>query len=136
MNLEIIYKTDIIPRIEEIIDLYNFSGYFPIEDKEDTERIEKMHHKADIIVTAWDKKKLVGLARSLSDFCYCCYLSDLCVRNEYKSSGIGKELVKITKEIAGDECKLILHSSLNAINFYSHIGMKQIDSAFIIQRKK
>lgn len=136
MSLEITYKTDIIPDIEEIIDLYNFSDYFPIADKEDTERIKKMHHKADIIVTAWDKDKLAGLARSLSDFCYCCYLSDLCVRNEYKGNGIGKELVRMTKEIAGDECKLILHSSLNAINFYSHIGMKQIDSAFIIQRKK
>lgn len=134
--MEITYKTDIIPDIEEIIDLYNFSDYFPISDKEDTERIQKMHNNADIVVTAWDNEQLVGLARSLSDFCYCCYLSDLCVRNEYKGKSIGKELVKITKKIAGDECKLILHSSPNAMDFYSHIGMKQIDSAFIIQREK
>lgn len=132
----ITYRIDTIPDIEEIIDLYNFSDYFPISDKGDTERIQKMHDNADIVVTAWNNDELIGLARSLSDFCYCCYLSDLCVRNEYKGKGIGKELVRMTKEIAGDECKLILHSSLNAIDFYSHIGMKQIDSAFIIQRRK
>ncbi|MBK1896749.1 GNAT family N-acetyltransferase [Chryseobacterium paridis] len=132
--MKIIYKTEIIPEIEEIIDLYNFSDYFPIADKNDIERIKKMHHNANIVVTAWDNNKLVGLARSISDFCYCCYLSDLCVRDDYKGNGIGKELVNITKTMAGDECKLILQSSPNAIGFYSTIGMEQIDSAFIIKR--
>ena len=132
--MQIIYKTDVIPGIEKIIELYNFSDYFPINDKEDIERIKKMHYNANIVATAWDEGKLVGLARSISDFCYCCYLSDLCVRNEYKGKGIGKELVRITKEMAGDECKLILQSSPNAIDFYLSIGMEQIDSAFIIKR--
>jgi ribosomal protein S18 acetylase RimI-like enzyme len=132
--VKIIYKTKVVPEIEEIIELYNFSDYFPIDNKEDIERIKKMHNNANIVVTAWDKGKLVGLARSISDFCYCCYLSDLCVLNEYKGKGIGKKLVKITKEMAGDECKLILHSSPNAINFYLSIGMEKIDSAFIIKR--
>ncbi|MFN1218364.1 GNAT family N-acetyltransferase [Chryseobacterium kwangjuense] len=134
--MKIIYKTDSIPDIKEIIDLYNCSDYFPIADREDTDRIKKMHDNADIVVTAWAEDQLVGLARSISDFCYCCYLSDLCVRNEYKQKGIGKELVRITKELAGNECKLILHSSPNAMNFYSNIGMEQINSAFIIKRKK
>ncbi|MGH2667475.1 hypothetical protein [Flavobacterium sp.] len=88
--MKIIYKTEIIPEIEEIIDLYDFSDYFPIDNKEDIERIKKMHNNANIIVTAWDKDKLVGLARSISDFCYCCYLSDLCVRNEYKKKVLGE----------------------------------------------
>ncbi|NOT93850.1 GNAT family N-acetyltransferase [Ferruginibacter sp.] len=132
--MKIIYKTDIIPDVEEIIDLYNFSDYFPIKDKSDIERIVKMHRNANIVVTAWDRDKLIGLARSISDFCYCCYLSDVCVRNEYKGKGIGAKLVKQTKQVAGDECKLILQSSPNAMSFYLKIGMEQINSAFIIQR--
>ncbi len=66
-----------------------------------------MHRNANIVVTAWYKNKLIGLARSISDFCYCCYLSDLCVRNEYKRNGIEQELVKITKQIAGEECRFL-----------------------------
>ena len=95
--MEITYKTDTIPDIEEILDLYNCSDYFPIEDKSNTERIVKMHRNSNIVATAWDEDKLVGLARSISDFCYCCYLSDLCVRDKYKRKGIGQELIKITK---------------------------------------
>ncbi|MGH2667476.1 hypothetical protein [Flavobacterium sp.] len=45
-------------------------------------------------------------------------------------------MVKITKKTAGEECKLILHSSPKAIDFYLNIGMEQINSAFIIKRSK
>jgi N-acetylglutamate synthase-like GNAT family acetyltransferase len=134
--LNITYKTDTIPDVNQLIDLFNCSDYFPIKDKTDLGRIEKMFKNSNIVITAWENSTLIGLSRALSDFSYCCYLSDLCVRDEYKKNGIGKELVKLTKQIAGDECKLILQSSPNATNFYKNIGMENIDSAFIIQRKK
>ena len=78
---------------------------------------------------------MIGLSRVISDFCYCCYLSDLCVNNDCKKRGIGHKLVELTKEKAGKDCKLILQSSPDAIEFYKKIGMKQIDSAFIIPRE-
>jgi GNAT superfamily N-acetyltransferase len=132
--LNITYKIDVIPDIEQLVDLFNCSDYFPIKDKTDLTRIEKMFKNSNIVVTAWENIKLIGLSRAISDFSYCCYLSDLCVRDEYKKKGIGKELVLLTKVTAGDECKLILQSSPNAINFYKNIGMENIDSAFIFQR--
>jgi predicted GNAT family N-acyltransferase len=133
-KLNIVYKTTVVPNIDSILDLYNSSDYYPIADKTDISRIEKMHRNADIIVTAWADDKLIGLARSISDFCYCCYLSDLCVNNEFKRKGIGTELVKTTKMLAGKRCKLILQSSSNALDFYRSIGMEQIATAFIINR--
>jgi len=134
-KLMVIYKTDIIPDLKDILELYNNSGYFPINNRLDIQRIKKMHDNANIVVTAWKGEKLIGLSRAISDFCYCCYLSDLCVHNEYKKKGIGHKLVELTKEKAGKECKLILQSSPDAIEFYRKIGMKQIDSAFIIPRE-
>ena len=133
--INITYEIGKIPAINKLIDLFNCSDYFPIKDKSDLGRIEKMFKNSDIIITAWENKKLIGLSRALSDFSYCCYLSDLCVRDEYKRNGIGRELVTLTKQTAGDECKLILQSSSNAINFYKNIGMENIDSAFIFQRR-
>ncbi|MBK8503726.1 MAG: GNAT family N-acetyltransferase [Saprospiraceae bacterium] len=132
--LNIVYKIDVIPDIEQLVDLFNCSDYFPIKDKTDLTRIDKMFKNSNIVVTAWENRKLIGLSRAISDFSYCCYLSDLCVRDEYKKNGIGKELVMLTKQNAGDECKLILQSSPNAIIFYKNIGMENIDSAFIFQR--
>jgi ribosomal protein S18 acetylase RimI-like enzyme len=132
----ITYNINVEPAFEQVLDLYHNSGYFPIEDKTDIERLKKMIRNANLLVTAWDNNMLVGLSRSLCDFCYCCYLSDLCVRNQYKGFGIGRELVKLTKETAGKECKLILQSNPSAMDFYKKIGMLQIESAFVINREK
>lgn len=76
------YKSDIIPTVEEIVEVYDSSGINrPTHDKA---RIQQMYANANLIVSAWDSEKLIGIARSLSDFCYCCYLSDLAVRKEYQ----------------------------------------------------
>ena len=131
----VIYKTDIIPDLKDILELYDNSGYFPINNRFDIQRIKKMHENADIVITAWEGENLIGLSRAISDFCYCCYLSDLCVSEKHRKEGIGHRLVELTREKAGKECKLILQSSPDAINFYQKIGMKQIDSAFIVPRE-
>ncbi len=81
--MEIAYKSDIIPNVEQIIEVYNSSGINrPTVDKE---RIEKMYSNSNLILTAWEGDELVGVSRSLTDFSYCCYLSDLAVKKEYQS---------------------------------------------------
>ena len=59
--MEIAYKLDTIPDTGIIIELYNSSGINrPTTDKE---RITKMYSNSNLIVTAWDKDKLVGISR-------------------------------------------------------------------------
>lgn len=132
--MEIIYSSDRIPDMDQIIDVYKSSGINrPINDKE---RIGKMYANSNLILTAWDKDKLVGIARSLTDFCYCCYLSDLAVRKEYQRKGIGKELIHLTREKIGEQTTLILLSAPAAIDYYPKVGMQIIDNGFIIRRTK
>lgn len=130
----ITYRYDGIPELKDLLLLFENSGYFPIKDKSDTKRIMEMFNNASLVVSAWHGKKLVGISRCLSDFSYCCYLSDLAVHEDYKENGIGRQLVELSKEIPGERCKLILHSNPQAEGFYAKIGMKKIDSAYIIQR--
>lgn len=86
--MQITYKTGIAPDTNFIIDVYDSSGINrPTKDKD---RIAEMYAHSNLIVTAWDQEKLVGIARSLTDFCYCCYLSDLAVRKEYQWNIIRK----------------------------------------------
>src|SRR5690606_2903155 len=119
---------------DQIIEVFNSSGINrPTDDKE---RIAKMFFHANLIVTAWDKDKLVGIARSLTDFCYCCYLSDLAVRKEYQARGIGKELIKLTKNSIGEQTALILLSAPAAMDYYPKAGFQKIDNGFIIKRTK
>lgn len=89
--MEIIYRADIIPDIDQIIDVYNSSGI--IRTTADKERIAKIYDNSNLIATAWDNDNLVGISRSLTDFCYCCYLSDHAVRKDYQAIGIGRKLI-------------------------------------------
>jgi len=76
--MEITFRNDITPDIDQIIEVYNSSGINrPTNDRE---RIEKMYSNSNLILTAWCNDELVGISRSLTDFSYCCYLSDLAVR--------------------------------------------------------
>ena len=79
---------------------------------------------------------MVGISRSLTDFCYCCYLSDLAVRKEYQSSGIGKNIIELNKKIIGEQTALILLSAPTAVEYYPKIGFQKIDNGFIIKRIK
>jgi len=59
------------------------------------DRLGKMLEHANLIITARHGDKLVGIARSMTDFVYCTYLSDLAVDIDYQKKGIGKELIRI-----------------------------------------
>lgn len=132
--MEITYRSDITPETEVIIAIYDNSGINrPTYDKE---RIAKMYANSNLVVTAWDKNLLVGISHSLTDFCFCCYLSDLAVRKEYKKLGIGKKLISLTKEKIGEQCMLLLLSAPTAMEYYPKVGFDKVNNGFIINRSK
>ena len=109
------YKVGIVPSPDAIIDVYNSSGINRPTD--DYDRIQKMYQNSNLIVSAWNEDQLVGVARSVTDFCYCCYLSDLAVRADYQKMGIGKILIELTKKEIGDQTMLLLLSAPNAMTW-------------------
>lgn len=131
--MEIVYKTDILPPVEHVVEVYRSAGLNrPLLD---TARMQKMYAKSNLVVTAWAGETLIGVARSVTDFCYCCYLSDLAVRKEYQAKGIGKQLIAITKAQVGDETALLLLSAPGAMTYYPQAGFEKIENGFIIRRK-
>jgi ribosomal protein S18 acetylase RimI-like enzyme len=96
------------------------------------ERLEKMLRGANLIVTARDAARLVGISRAITDFSYCCYLSDLAVDVAYQRQGIGRKLIEETHERAGKGASLILVSAPAAETYYPHIGMTAIKSGWLI----
>ncbi|GEN35688.1 hypothetical protein [Aneurinibacillus danicus] len=62
----IVYKYNEPVGAEDVIQVFKKSGITrPVEQKE---RIQKMLDHANIILTAWDDDKLVGIARALTFF--------------------------------------------------------------------
>jgi ribosomal protein S18 acetylase RimI-like enzyme len=132
--MDLQYKTGLIPTTSEIIEVYNSSGLN--RPTADAHRIAGMYAHSNLIVTAWDGDTLIGISRSLTDLHYCCYLSDLAVRKEYQHQGIGKELVRVTKEHIGPGCMLLLLAAPTAMEYYPKIGMDKLDNAFMIKREQ
>jgi predicted N-acetyltransferase YhbS len=90
----------------------------------DLDRLDKMLRMAQVIVTARDGNKLVGVSRAITDFSYCCYLSDLAVDAAYQKQGIGKNLIDETHKAAGLHTGLFLIAAPAAEGYYPKIGMK------------
>ena len=94
--------------------------------------IKAMLEHANLLCTAWDGDKLVGVARSVTDFQYCCYLSDLAVDAAYQRKGIGKELIRLTQSQLGENAKLILLAAPRAADYYPRLGFDAHKSAWIL----
>ncbi|MBV8188364.1 MAG: GNAT family N-acetyltransferase [Alphaproteobacteria bacterium] len=120
---------------DEYIDIVRKSGLVrPIDDRG---RVERMLAHANLIVTARQDGRLVGFARSLTDFCFCCYLSDLAVDKACQGQGIGRRLIEETRTAAGGPTTTtLLLSAPGAITFYQGIKMPQADNCFVYRRQK
>ncbi len=128
------YSLDAKVTTEEFIDLLRRSELAERRPVEDVGCIGGMLENADLTVTAWDGELLIGIARSVTDLVYCCYLSDLAVDRAYQGKGIGRELISRTQAGLGPKCTLILLSAPKAVSYYPQIGMDQHPSAWVLPR--
>lgn len=102
----------------------------------DLPRIARMFAAPSLTLSAWVDGRLVGLARSLTDHAYCCYLSDLAVDKQCQGLGIGRELVRRTQAVIGEEVSLILLSAPGAMSYYPALGFELASNAYVIRRKR
>jgi GNAT superfamily N-acetyltransferase len=102
---------------------------------DDTGRLAEMLRHANLVLTARDTTgALVGVSRALTDFSYCCYLSDLAVDKAWQGRGVGKALLFETKRIIGPQAMLLLLSAPDPMTYYPRIGMETVGNGFIIRR--
>lgn len=99
---------------------------------QDTQCMRGMVANADILITAWDEGLLVGVARSVTDFHYVCYLSDLAVDADYQRQGIGRQLIYLTREQVERQCTIILLAAPAVKDYYDQIGFKKNHRCWIL----
>lgn len=121
---------------EEFVDVLKRSGLDARRPVDKPDIIQGMVDNADLTVTARDGDgRLVGVARSITDFAYCCYLSDLAVDRACQRQGIGKDLIQRTRIAAGgDKISLLLLSAPDGMDYYPKIGLDNFDNCFGIRR--
>lgn len=132
MSIE--YKINAPVTAEQFIELLRESTLGERRPIDDHECIEGMVANSNLMVTAWDGNKLIGIARSVTDFHYACYLADLAVDKKYQKSGIGKQLQSLTQEQLGPKCKLLLVAAPAANSYYERIGFTNNTRCWILER--
>jgi predicted N-acetyltransferase YhbS len=134
--MKIRYEVDRAITEEEFVDLLWRSTLAERRPVDDPRCIRAMLKHANLLCTAWDDRKLVAVARSVTDFEFCCYLSDLAVDQSYQKQGIGRELIRLTLAQLGPKAKLILLAAQKAEEYYPRIGFEPHRSAWILPASK
>lgn len=117
---------------EQLADVFTRSGIErPVDD---LARMEKMLQHGNLLITAWDGASLIGVARALSDFSYCCYLSDLAVDRAYQHQGIGQALIEQVRSAIGRDSMLLLLAAPSAMAYYPKVGFEAVANGWIIRR--
>lgn len=127
------YKINEPITTEQFIELLDNSTLGERRPTEDKECMAGMISNSNLTVSAWENKTLVGIARSVTDFHYACYLSDLAVRKKHQKCGIGKQLQILTQKQLGPKCKLILIAAPVANQYYEHIGFAHNPRCWVLE---
>jgi ribosomal protein S18 acetylase RimI-like enzyme len=132
--MEITYQINTPITADQFIELLKQSTLAKRRPVDDRQCMEGMVNNSNLMVSAWDGEKLVGIARSMTDFHYACYLSDLAVHQAYQRRGIGKQLQRLTQQELGKRCKLILIAAPDANEYYGHIGFTNNPRCWVLGR--
>ncbi|MER5470005.1 GNAT family N-acetyltransferase [Streptomyces sp. NPDC002935] len=117
--------------LEDVLRVYEESGLGERRPVKDTQRMAAMVRGANLVLTCRVDGELVGIARSVSDFSYVTYLSDIAVVRAYQRTGIGRQLIDATRKEA-PQAKIVLLSAPAAADYYPHIGFTAHPSAWVL----
>jgi ribosomal protein S18 acetylase RimI-like enzyme len=124
--------------LEEFARVLDESGLGATRPLGDPERLGRMLAQANLVMTARRRPggELLGVARCITDFSWCAYVSELAVGRAAQGLGVGRGLLAAAQAELGPEVSVILLSMPDAVGFYERIGMAPQDGAFAFRRQR
>ncbi len=119
----ITFQVESIITLEEYVFILDDSGLAKRRPIDNPNRLQRMIEGSNLIVTAREDGKLVGLLRGLSDHCYRCFIADLAVAKAYQAKGVGRKMLEFTRDLEPD-ARLFLFAAEDAEPFYQKLGFK------------
>jgi GNAT superfamily N-acetyltransferase len=131
--MKIEYCDNISITVDQAIQLYKRSTLGERRPVGRPDIFEGMLKNANLTLTAWSGKRLVGIARTLTDFTYVAYLADLAVDVEFQKQGIGKQLIEETRQRLKPECMIVLLAAPAANEYYPKLGFEHNPRAWVLR---
>jgi GNAT superfamily N-acetyltransferase len=131
--MKIAYRDNAIVSVDEAIELYKRSTLGERRPVGRPDIFEGMLKNASLTITAWHDNRLVGIARSLTDFAYVAYLADLAVDAAFQKQGIGKRMIDETRKRLKPECMIVLLAAPKANAYYPKLGFEHNPRAWMLK---
>ena len=135
MSGNLTYAVNEAVSVEEFIEVLRASTLGERRPVDDRACLEEMLKHANLVVTARDEGRLIGIARSLTDFAYVAYMSDLAVDQAYQHQGVGRKLIRLTRDQMGPQSKIVLLAAPAAEGYYPRLGFTQRPQAWILSKE-
>lgn len=98
VNSHITYKVNHSISVDDFLNLLKQSPLDTFVPTDDVALLDSMLNNADLLISAWVDGQVVGFARAITDFSFCCYISEIAVDTQYLHQGVGKHLLRLTAE--------------------------------------
>lgn len=131
--MTITYRHDAPLDIDQVIALYQRTSLGARRPVDKPDVFAGMINNANLIISAWDDQRLVGIARALTDFVYVTYLADLAVDEAYQCRGIGKQLLDEVQKHTQPECMMVLLAAPQANDYYPKLGFTHNPRAWMLK---
>ena len=118
--------------LDSFLSVYRRSTLGKRRPVEDLECMRQMLDNADLIVSAWVGDELIGISRTITDFCYVAYLSDLAVDVRYQKMGVGREMLRRTRAELGSQVTIVLLAAPAAREYYGRVGFEKHESSWVL----
>ncbi len=132
--MAVAYELDISPAPKEVAELLIGGGF--LRPLDNLERVQRMLDNGNITVTVRSGNRLIGFCRGLTDFAYYCLIAEVVVAPDHKGQNIGKTMLEMVRQRAGDEVTMVLTSSEEGEPFYSHLGWESLQRGFRLRRNR
>ncbi|HWB08707.1 MAG TPA: GNAT family N-acetyltransferase [Pirellulales bacterium] len=127
------YRSDIRPDAAVIAELFAAAPLNrPLDD---VERIGRMYAASNIVVTAWDGKRLVGILRGWTDGAFDGYICDLAISPDVQRQGVGRKLLHLATSGKPD-VQFVVRASPIAREYYQHLGWQKIENGWFLPRQR
>ena len=77
--------------LEKLVQHYKYGWWSKNRKKAD---VKKMLKNSDLAISLWDKQKLIGFARILTDYVYRATIWDVIIHPDYQGEGLGKLIME------------------------------------------
>lgn len=111
--------------------LYTAMNWWPERTEEQIAQILTTH----IAIGAWDKKRLIGFARIISDHCFHAYIEDVMIHPAYQRQSIGKRLISRLLEAIAHIETVTLFCEVDLIPFYEKLDFRALPAQVVMHRK-